>query len=228
VPIHTAEFELNKRRWYAPRGVIEKIDDIEKEVTVQHRAKLNRMMIANAPTFKYRTGSGINAANWHWIPGQSTLAGILRAIFSMDVPNLDMSFEREEMILRTWAEQYLGGPTSVLPIRSGRWTRRALRRRSVPSAVCSPGSESARSDLPRDDERHLPAMFELWHTTARKRCGFALRTARQSSSRRRLCRPLLLHTDWEDRRVRSGSGGFEGSCEDPDLDAGRSERSCGR
>ena len=68
---HSATFEQNKKRWYSPRGVPEKLDDLEKEVTFQHRQKLNRMMISNAPTFLYRMNSMINPNNFQWIPGQT-------------------------------------------------------------------------------------------------------------------------------------------------------------
>jgi hypothetical protein len=108
-PFHTASFELNKRRWYSPRGVPEKLDDLEYEIIQQHRAKLNRMTIANAPTFTYEIGSGITPSNYRWIPGQFYPVKRQGAVQPMVIPNIDISFEREEQILRTWAEEYLGG-----------------------------------------------------------------------------------------------------------------------
>ena len=108
-PFHAATFELNKARWYSPRGVPEKIDDLEYEIIQQHRAKLNRMTIANAPTFSYRVGQGINPANYKWIPGQFYPRRNADDVTPMMIPNLDMSFEREEQVLRTWVEDYLGG-----------------------------------------------------------------------------------------------------------------------
>lgn len=108
-PFHSATFEMNKPRWYSPRGVPEKLDDLEYEIIQQHRAKLNRMTIANAPTFSYRVGTGINPANYKWIPGQFYPRRNADDVTPMMIPNLDMSFEREEQILRTWVEDYLGG-----------------------------------------------------------------------------------------------------------------------
>lgn len=108
-PFHTATFELNKARWYNPRGIPEKLDDLEYEIIQQHRAKLNRMTIANAPTFSYRVGQGINPANYKWIPGQFFPRRNADDVIPMAIPSLDMSFEREEQILRTWVEDYLGG-----------------------------------------------------------------------------------------------------------------------
>ena len=108
-PHHTATFEMNKRRWYSPRGVPEKLDDLEYEIIQQKRAKLNRMTIANAPTFTYEIGSNVNPANFRWIPGQFMPVRRQGAVQALQVPNLDISFDREEQILRTWAEEYLGG-----------------------------------------------------------------------------------------------------------------------
>jgi hypothetical protein len=108
-PFHTATFELNKARWYSPRGIPEKLDDLEFEIIQQHRAKLNRMTIANAPTFSYRVGQGINPANYKWIPGQFFPRRNADDVTPMVIPSLDISFEREEQILRTWVEDYLGG-----------------------------------------------------------------------------------------------------------------------
>jgi hypothetical protein len=108
-PFHTATFEMNKPRWYSPRGVPEKLDDLEFEIIQQHRGKLNRMTIANAPTFTYRVGQGINPANYKWIPGQFYPTRNPDDVRPMVIPNLDISFEKEEQILRTWVEDYLGG-----------------------------------------------------------------------------------------------------------------------
>lgn len=107
-PYHTTVFEPNKRRWYSPRGVPEKLSDLDWEITYQHRAKLNRMMIANAPTFMYRMHRNVNPQNFRWIPGQMVPVMDPTDVAPMQVPNLDMSFEREEQILKTWGEQYLG------------------------------------------------------------------------------------------------------------------------
>ena len=108
-PHHTATFEMNKRRWYSPRGVPEKLDDLEYEIIQQKRAKLNRMTIANSPTFTYEIGSNVNPSNFRWIPGQFMAVRRQGAVQALEVPNLDISFDREEQILRTWAEEYLGG-----------------------------------------------------------------------------------------------------------------------
>ncbi|HYC63837.1 MAG TPA: hypothetical protein VEC14_03825, partial [Reyranellaceae bacterium] len=86
-PYHTAEFELNKRRWYSPRGVPEKIADLDAEITAQHRAKLNRMTIANAPTFMYRMGRNINVQNFRWVPGQMVPVSDPLDVQPMVVPN---------------------------------------------------------------------------------------------------------------------------------------------
>jgi len=109
-PYHSAVFELNKDRWYSARGIPEKIDDIDFEITKQHRFKLNRAEIATAPTIKFNPSSGINPATWRWIPGQMMpMRNPSLDAIPMEFPQLDVVFEREEQGLLTWVEQFLGG-----------------------------------------------------------------------------------------------------------------------
>lgn len=108
-PFHRAQFELNKNRWHSPRGIPEKVDDLEFEMTQQHRYKLNRATIATAPTFIFDPSSGINPSTWHWIPGQMMPARRPDLLRVLEMPQLDVVFEREEQILRTWVEEHIGG-----------------------------------------------------------------------------------------------------------------------
>jgi hypothetical protein len=108
---HSYTFELNKRRWYSPRGVPEKLDDIEAELTAQHRAKLNRAAITNSPTFKAKPNRNVNLNTWGWRPGQVYFTtDPMNDLIPMVTQNLDMSFDSEIQQLRVWAESYLGGP----------------------------------------------------------------------------------------------------------------------
>lgn len=108
-PYHETALELNKRRWYSPRGIPELLRDLEQEITWEHRSKLNRMSIANAPTFKYRPNSNFNPSNVQWIPGQMYPVNKMDDFEVVQIPNIDISFEREEQNLRTWAEERVGG-----------------------------------------------------------------------------------------------------------------------
>lgn len=101
-------FEPNDARFHSSRGIPRKLDDIDKEITVQHRAKLNRMMIANAPTFMYRMGSKINPNTINWTPGEFIPVISTNDLAPVVIPNVDMSFEREENTLRMWADSHLG------------------------------------------------------------------------------------------------------------------------
>ena len=109
-PFHTAAFEHNKNRWHSPRGVPEKLDDLDYEITMQHRYKLNRATIATCPTFKFRPNKNINPSLWRWIPGQfmptNDPAG---DVLPVVMPQLDDVFRAEIQDLRVWAEDYLGG-----------------------------------------------------------------------------------------------------------------------
>lgn len=103
-------FELNDARWYSPRGIVEKIKDLDEEITHQHRAKLNRMTIANSPTFKFKRNSGFNPGRIRWVPGDFYGVQRMDDFEAVQMPNLDISFEREENILRSTIENYVGTP----------------------------------------------------------------------------------------------------------------------
>ncbi len=108
-PFHRADFEHNKNRWHSPRGIPEKVDDLEFELTQQHRYKLNRATIATAPTIFYDPASGFNPSSFHHIPGQAVPVRRPESVKVMEWPQLDIIFEREEQILRTWIEEHIGG-----------------------------------------------------------------------------------------------------------------------
>jgi len=106
--------ELTGDRFLDARGIPEILDHIDREVTANHRAKINRMMIANAPTFKYRLGSNLNPNNINWIPGQFYPVVDMDDFEPVTMPNLDFSFDREEAILNTWVERRLGSVEAAL------------------------------------------------------------------------------------------------------------------
>jgi hypothetical protein len=164
-PYHTATFEMNKRRWYSPRGVPEIIDDLESEVTWQHRQKLNRMAIANAPSFLYRQNARINPRNFTFIPGQFyPVPNPQMDVVPLQVPNVQMSEEREEQVLRTWAEERLGSVDLGIssPLSSMTEPRTATEIRTI--------SQRARASLSlrgllfqRMMQEVYTEYFQMWH-----------------------------------------------------------------
>jgi hypothetical protein len=161
-PYHTATFERNKRRWHSARGVPEKLDDLESEITWQHRNKLNRMAIANSLTL-VSSDPTFNAANLTWIPG-SVIHARPGTLEPLQIPNIQVSEEREEQILRTWAEEYIGGTDFGLtnPLSNLQEPRTATEIRGI--------QQSARTALSLRGSMFQKMMgevynefFELWH-----------------------------------------------------------------
>lgn len=114
VPFTYIPYELNDRLYHSSRGIPEKIKDLDEEITQQHRAKLNRMMIANAPTFTMLRGSGLNPFKIRWLPGEIYQTNMPGALQAVQIPNLDISFDREQNILRAEIERYVGAPDSAI------------------------------------------------------------------------------------------------------------------
>lgn len=113
-PFTQLKFELNEDRFYSPRGIPEKIQDMEEEVAWQHRQKLNAATISTSPTFGYVDGSNFNPSKVRWIPGEFFRVRRRDDIFPLQVPDHSISFEREEAVLRNTIENYIGSPDAAL------------------------------------------------------------------------------------------------------------------
>lgn len=108
-PFEESLFELNLPFFYSERGLGEKLDDLDREITSSHRSKINNMLISTAPTFKYRRGARVNLRGHHWVPGEGIPVDSMEDLDVLAIPDRSLSEEREEQVLRTWAEDYIGG-----------------------------------------------------------------------------------------------------------------------
>jgi len=107
-PFVQVRFEHNDKRFYRTRGIPEKLDDLDVEITNQHRAKLNQMTLVNSPVLLYRLGSRYNPENLRFIPGQHLPVTRSDDVSQLRLENKDLSFEREEQILQGYVERYIG------------------------------------------------------------------------------------------------------------------------
>jgi len=112
-PFIRFETEIIDDRWYSPRGYPEHLEDLSKEIDAQHNQKLDSQTIRNAPMFMYRSGI-INPRLIKFIPGQAIpvpgMTPLNDAIAPLEKsnPNAEFSYEREEMLLKTTIQEYLG------------------------------------------------------------------------------------------------------------------------
>ncbi|HNX03515.1 MAG TPA: hypothetical protein PLE33_08695 [Candidatus Cloacimonas sp.] len=106
-------YEITDDRWFAHRGIPELLEDIIKEIDVQHMQKIDSQTIRNAPMFAYRAGM-INPNLVKFIPGQGIpIQGMQPLNDSLMVlnnnnPNTEFSYEKEQMILETKVEELIG------------------------------------------------------------------------------------------------------------------------
>lgn len=105
----TVPFEMNVRQWHSSRGVGEKLDDLDRQIISSARARINNELISTAPTFKFRRSSRVNLRGHHWIPGQGIPVDEMDDLDVLPIPERQIVHIQEEQILRTWAEEYLGG-----------------------------------------------------------------------------------------------------------------------
>ena len=112
-PFVRFQTEIVDDRWFSPRGIPEHLEDISKEIDAQHNQKIDNQTIRNAPMFKFRSGV-VNSKLVRFIPAQGIpvqgMTPLDDAIKLMDNSNAntEFSYEREEMILKTVIQEYLG------------------------------------------------------------------------------------------------------------------------
>jgi len=112
-PFDCFRFEVNDDRYYSSRGVPEKIDDLDWEITLRHRAKLNKIEMM-VPAFTKRISSILDPDQINWIPGEFYNVNDHDDLRPIVIPDQTLPDDREELQLSTWIERYLGASVDML------------------------------------------------------------------------------------------------------------------
>ena len=105
--------EVTDDRWFSPRGFPAHLEDLSKEIDAQHNQKIDSQTIRNAPLFVFRSGI-VNPKLVKFIPGQgipvpgTTPLNDAIQLMNNNNPNVEFSYEREELLLKTTIQEYLG------------------------------------------------------------------------------------------------------------------------
>lgn len=106
-------YELTDDRWFSHRGIPEILEDIIKEIDMQHNQKLDQQTIRNTPMYVHRAGM-INKNTVQFVFGQSIPAQGMQPLNDLIAPlnnsnsNVEFSYEREQMLLETKIEEMIG------------------------------------------------------------------------------------------------------------------------
>lgn len=106
-------YELTDDRWFSHRGIPEILEDIVKEIDMQHNQKLDQQTIRNTPMYVHRAGM-INKNTVQFVFGQSIPAQGMQPLNDLIAPlnnsnsNVEFSYEREQMLLETKIEEMIG------------------------------------------------------------------------------------------------------------------------
>lgn len=113
IPLVKMFYELTDDRWFSHRGIPELIEDIVKEIDIQHCQKIDHQTICNSPMFVHRANM-VNKNTLQFVFGQSLpvhgmqpLDDIIRPL-NRNNPNIEFSYEREQMMLETKVEELIG------------------------------------------------------------------------------------------------------------------------
>lgn len=106
-------YEMTDDRWFSHRGLPELIEDIVKEIDIQHMQKIDYGTLTNSPMYAYRAGM-VNPRTVQFVFGQGLpvhgmqpLNDSIQQINSQN-PNINFSYEREQMILETKIQELVG------------------------------------------------------------------------------------------------------------------------
>ncbi len=106
-------YELTDDRWFSHRGLGEILEDLVKEIDVQHNMKIDYQTMRIAPTVVYRAGminpSKVGASPAQAIPvnGLNPLEDTIRVLNTYN-PGAEISYEREQQILQSQIEEMVG------------------------------------------------------------------------------------------------------------------------
>jgi len=106
-------YEMIDDRWFSHRGIPEILEDIIKEIDIQHMQKIDQQTIRNTPMFVYRAGM-VNPNLVQFIPNQGIPVQGMNAlrdtldILNNNNPNVEYSYEKEQMILESKIEELIG------------------------------------------------------------------------------------------------------------------------
>ena len=112
-PFVKTYYELTDDRWFSHRGIPELIEDIVKEIDMQHMQKLDSQTMRNTPMFTHRAGM-VNKNTIQFIFGQSIPVSGMQPLDDIIKPinnnnsNVEFSYEREQMLLETKVEELIG------------------------------------------------------------------------------------------------------------------------
>lgn len=160
-------YELVDDRWFSHRGICEMLEDIIKEIDIQHNMKIDTQTIRNAPMFLYRSGS-INPNLIKMRPNQAIPVNGLQplgdsvSVLNFNNPNVEFSYEREQQILNLEVQETVGQIDFSLQSQINRRQPRTLG--EVQSQIASSGQVFSM------DARHYISAFgelfsmilELW------------------------------------------------------------------
>jgi len=110
-PFGQVTFEKVSDRYHAQRGFPQMLDSLQTEITNNHNAKQNYMTIANSINIKAKKNSNVTT---QYIPGQPLWVNRMDDVEELKLGQRDISYDNEERILKSWAEEYTGLADSTL------------------------------------------------------------------------------------------------------------------
>lgn len=112
-PVVKMFYDFTDDRWFNHRGIPELLEDLIKEIDVQHNMKIDIQTMTNFPMIVYRAGHinpnlvRANPAQAIPVKGIQPLGDTIAAL-NFHNPNAEFSYEREQMVLEGQIQEVVG------------------------------------------------------------------------------------------------------------------------
>jgi len=124
-PVFRYDFEKVDRRPYMSKGIAGLLADLQKEITRQHRARLDAIAIQLAPVFKMRVTSTLQPRSIRWAPGTIIPVTTMDDFQPVEKAPFNLhEYLGEEAVLKSFADELIGSIDAALSATGRRLERR--------------------------------------------------------------------------------------------------------
>jgi len=108
-PFTKLHFEMARYDHYSSRGIPDMLDSLQTSLVVQHNQMIDRQTLATALSFLYEPGA-VQPSVMKFIPGQGIPVAMGKRFEFLAPPQMDQSFDKNQLVLKSWAEELIGNP----------------------------------------------------------------------------------------------------------------------
>lgn len=167
IPVVKYYHELREDRWYHHRSLADIIEDLVKEIDIQHMQKIDRQTIVNSPKYVYRAGL-VNTQTTQFMFGQGIPVQGMQSLGDIIAPLNDynqaaeFSYDREQQILKAEIDEYTGQVDYTLSQQVNRREPRTAEEVAAQSQLAQVVTSLDSAMFRQSFEQLVNLVFEMW------------------------------------------------------------------